>query len=110
MQGVPAASEGMVLPGLCVSSALRILSACLYLLSSCAACLLRAGLSDVSVLSALSLLPALLRSLLTSTPCGEVGWVGTCLIRRSPALHRAPLTQYWARLRDWGDAWPRRAA
>jgi hypothetical protein len=54
MQGVPAASEGMVLPGLCVSSALRILSACLYLLSSCAACLLRAGLSDVSVLSALS--------------------------------------------------------
>jgi hypothetical protein len=59
MQGVPAASEGMVLPGLCVSSALRILSACLYLLSSCAACLLRAGLSDVSVLSALSLLPTL---------------------------------------------------
>jgi hypothetical protein len=53
---------------LCVSSALRILPACLYLLSSSASRLLRACLSGVPLLPALRLLPTLLRSLLI-LPC-----------------------------------------
>jgi hypothetical protein len=48
-----------------VSRSLCVLSARLWLLSTSRLRLLRAGLSDVSVLSALSLLSALLRSLLT---------------------------------------------
>src|SRR5262249_33294977 len=50
---------------LCLSSALRILPSCLYLLSSSAPYLLRACLSGVPLLSALRLLQALLRSVLT---------------------------------------------
>jgi len=49
---------------LCVSSALRILPACLYLLSSSAPRLLRPCLSGVPLLSPLRLLQALLRTLL----------------------------------------------
>jgi hypothetical protein len=49
----------------CLSSALRILPARLYLLSSTASRLLRACLSGVPLLSALRLLQALLRSVLT---------------------------------------------
>jgi len=53
-----------LLPTLCISSTLRVLSARLWLLPSSGLQLLRAGLSGVPLLSALRLLPALLRSLL----------------------------------------------
>jgi hypothetical protein len=80
---------------LCVSSALRILPACLYLLSSSASRLLRACLSRVPLLPALRLLPTLLRSLLIlprkgvrPIPCER--WCGTALRLEAEGSKREP--------------------